>query len=180
MPERWLLVGVVLPLWWIAGGADWWLHRRSGIEDAGDPRESLLHLLMLAEVGVPTLALLVFEVDAWLLLLCVVGFLAHELTVYVDLQHAEARRAITSLEQVVHSFQELLPLAACLLLFAAHWSQALALLGLGDEAARWRPRVKAQPWPDGTAVGVLAGSAAVVVLYIEELWRCRGRRRAAP
>ena len=58
-------------------------------------------------------ALLFFEVDAWLLLLCVGGSLAHEITVYIDMQHAEARRAITPAEQLVHSFQELLPFAAC-------------------------------------------------------------------
>ena len=46
-----------------------------------------------------------------MLLLCVCGFVAHEITVYVDLQHAEARRAIRPVEQLVHSFQELLPLA---------------------------------------------------------------------
>lgn len=177
MPERWLLLVVVLPLWWVAGGADWWLHRRSGIEDAGDPKESLLHLLMLVTVGLPILALLFFEVDAWLLLLCVCGFVAHEITVYVDLQHAEARRAIRPVEQLVHSFQELLPLAGCLLLFASHWSQALALLGLGDEAARWRPRGKIEPLASGVVVGVLAGSAIVCLLYLEELWRCLRRRR---
>lgn len=178
MPEHWLLALVVLPLWWLAGGMDWWLHRRSAIEANAGPRESMLHLLMLAEMAVPVLALLWLQADAWLLLLCMVGFLAHELTVYLDLRHADGRRRITPLEQLVHSFQELLPLAACLLLASAHWGQALALVGLGDEPALWRPRRKLQPLSAGFVAAALAGSALVVGLYLEELWRCLRARRS--
>jgi hypothetical protein len=88
------------------------------------------------------------------------------------------RARITPAEQLVHSFQELLPFAACLLLFAAHWSQALVLLGLGDEAARWRPRGKLDPLPSAVVVGVVAGSAVMVLLFVEELGRCVRHSRA--
>ena len=51
---------VVLPLWFVPGVLDYVMHRRSHIQDTAGPRESLIHLVMRAEVGVP----------AWLGLLC--------------------------------------------------------------------------------------------------------------
>src|ERR1700751_3251637 len=52
--RRLLLVGV-MPLWLGAGLADWYLHRRTRIEETAGPRESALHSLMFAETGVPVL-----------------------------------------------------------------------------------------------------------------------------
>jgi len=40
---RGLLLGGVMPLWLGAGLADWYLHRRSRIEQTAGPRESALH-----------------------------------------------------------------------------------------------------------------------------------------
>ena len=48
---RRLLLGGVMPLWLGAGLADWYLHRRTRIEDTAGPRESALHSLMFAETG---------------------------------------------------------------------------------------------------------------------------------
>jgi hypothetical protein len=173
---RLLLLGFVLPLWWGAGLLDWWLHRRSGIERRAGARESMLHLLMLAEAGIPVLALLWLQADAWLLLLCAAAFVAHQCTVHADLQWVEGRRAVGPLEQMVHGFQEVLPLAALLLLAASHWPQVLALFGAGDQPAVWRPRLKADPLPAGAIAFVLCGSALVVAAYLEELWRCLRQR----
>lgn len=72
-PAAQLLVWAVLPLWFIAGVADWACHRATAIECTSGTRESALHLLMLAEPGVPLLAALVFEVNA---LVLAVGLLA--------------------------------------------------------------------------------------------------------
>ena len=179
MPERLLLVCAVLPLWWLAGVLDWWWHRRTSIEANAGLRESALHLLMLAEIGVPVLALLWLEPDAGVLLLCAAAFLLHELTVLVDLRWVQGRREVTPLEQMTHSFQEVLPLAGIALLCAAHWPQALALLGLGSEAPIWMPRAKITPLPPWQLAAVLVGSALVACLYLEELARCL-RLRPAP
>jgi len=178
MPERLLLVYAVLPLWWLAGMFDWWLHRRSAIEATAGVRESLLHLLMLAEIGVPVLALLWLQADAGLLLLCVAAFVVHELTVLADLRWVRDKRPVVPFEQMVHSFQEVLPLAGIALLCAAHWPQALALLGTGSEAPIWLPRAKTDPLPVPQIAAVLAGSALVVALYLEELARCIAYRAA--
>jgi hypothetical protein len=48
--RRLLLAGVV-PLWLGAGLADWYLHRRTNIEEASGPRESAIHALLFAETG---------------------------------------------------------------------------------------------------------------------------------
>jgi hypothetical protein len=178
MPERLLLVYAVLPLWWLAGALDWWMHRRTTIEANAGARESLLHLSMLAEMAVPILALLWLEADAGVLLLCVAAFLLHEITVLADLKWVQNRRRVTPFEQMVHSFQEILPLAAILLLCAGHWPQALAMLGLGNEVPVWTPRAKIAPLPPWQIAVVLCGSALVVGLYLEELARCLGKRRS--
>ena len=48
-----LLLGGVLPLWLGAGLADWYIHRRTRIQDPAGTRESAIHALMFAETGVP-------------------------------------------------------------------------------------------------------------------------------
>src|SRR5216110_2925027 len=61
---RLVLQYFVIPIWMAAGLADWLCHRASDIEHTGGVLESLLHLLMLAEVGVPTLGALFLEVTS--------------------------------------------------------------------------------------------------------------------
>src|SRR5690242_11253546 len=48
----------IVPLWHAAGLADWLCHRRTAIEKTTGLKESLIHLLMLGEMGVPVLACL--------------------------------------------------------------------------------------------------------------------------
>lgn len=128
MPAHLLLMFGVLPLWLVAGALDWALHRNASIETTSGTRESVLHLLMLAELGLPVLAVLWLEVDAAVLALCAVGFVLHELTVYVDLTYSGGRRNISPLEQMVHSAQEMLPL---------EWWRA------GSRSHRPQPRIAA-------------------------------------
>ena len=47
-----LMYGLV-PLWLLAGAGDWLCHRLTHIERNAGVRESLLHMLMLAEVLAP-------------------------------------------------------------------------------------------------------------------------------
>jgi len=44
-----------MPLWLCAGLADWYLHRRTHVEDTAGARESALRSLLFAETGVPVL-----------------------------------------------------------------------------------------------------------------------------
>lgn len=59
-----LILGGVMSLWLGAGLADWYIHRRTGIQDTAGPRESMIHSLMFAETGVPILLALFCEVNA--------------------------------------------------------------------------------------------------------------------
>jgi hypothetical protein len=61
-PTVLILMYFILPVWLLAGFADWLCHRASHTETTTGPKESLIHLLMFAEVGVPLLAAMFLEV----------------------------------------------------------------------------------------------------------------------
>lgn len=173
-----LMYGLV-PLWLLAGLGDWLCHRATHIErNAGAP-ESLLHMLMLAEVGLPLLMVLFLEVNALVIGVVLAAVVIHEATGWWDVQYASTRRQIAPVEQHMHSLLEVLPLTAASYVVVLHWGQFLALFGLGSEPARMALALKAEPLPPAYLAGLLV---AVVVLaglpYLEELWRCvRWRRR---
>lgn len=110
------------------------------------------------------------------MLLAFAGFLAHELTSYLELRYTVARREIRPVEQMVHSFMELLPLAILALLAVLQWDQVLALFDAGTPDFGLQP--KARPWPPAYLVTV---GLAVLVLNVlpmaEETIRCLRARR---
>lgn len=166
-----VLMFVVLPLWVLAGFADYCCHRATGIEFANGAKESVLHWLMLAEVGLPILAALFLRVNALLFLFMLVCFVAHEVTTYRDLKLAMATRKVTAFEQQVHSVMEIMPLTALLLLAILHWNQARALFGFGPDHADFALALKPPP-----ALSVLFPALAAVLIstvlpYAEELAR---------
>lgn len=171
---RLLLMGVVVPLWIGAGLADWAAHRRTRIQDTSGLAENLFHWLLLVEGGIVLLAAALLQPAPAMLLIVLGGFLAHELTTWIELRYTVPRREVRPTEQMVHSFMEILPLAVLLL---------LAVEG-GAASADWALRWREQPWPPG----YLAGMALAVVLLnvlplAEECRRClrsRTRRRPAP
>jgi hypothetical protein len=177
---RLILMYGVAPLWLAAGFADWWLHRASRIEATSGTPESLLHLLQLAEMGLPVLAALFLEVNAAILLLMVVSLMTHEASALWDVHYAIGRREVGVLEQHVHSFLEVLPLMGTLMLAALHWEQATSLFGPGD--ADFGLRAKPEPLPAPYLWTVLTGAVLFAVLpYAEELWRCvRHTRHSDP
>lgn len=171
----WLLMYAVVPLWILAGFADWWCHRRTRIERTSGLTENGFHWFLFAEGGVLLLAAALLEVNAGLLLLGFAAFLAHELTTYMELRYTVSVREVRPLEQMVHSFMEILPLAVLALLAVMQWEQALALFDLGVPDFALRP--KQDPWP---AAWLLATAAAVAVLNVlplaDETLRClRGK-----
>jgi hypothetical protein len=88
---RGLLLGGIMPLWLGAGLADWYLHRRTRIEQTAGPRESALHSLMFAETGVPVLLGLFCEVNAGVLATAIGAVATHSATAYWDQAYAEPR-----------------------------------------------------------------------------------------
>ncbi|MCO4857256.1 diguanylate cyclase [Herbaspirillum sp. WGmk3] len=167
--ERYLMYFVV-PVWLCAGLADWYCHKRSHISQHGGLRESLLHLLMLLEMGVPVLAALFFEVNALVLAVMIFAFLAHEATALWDVTYAVHRRRVTPIEQHVHSFLEMVPLMALSVLALIHWGQFQALFRAGDEIADFSLRLKQVPLPASYIGAVLFAIVLLEALpYLQEL-----------
>jgi hypothetical protein len=162
---------IVLPLWVLAGFADYCCHRLTDIEHANGVKESLLHWLMLGEVGVPLLAAVFLKIDALLFAFMMLCLVAHEITGYVDLKLAMATRRVSAFEQQVHSLLEVLPLAALLLLAILHWPQAEALFGFGLAKANFSIGLKEAPsW--GALIPPLIGFLLFAIFpYAEETVR---------
>ena len=129
------LLYVVLPLWLLAGIADWFCHRATRIESTSGAKESLIHLLMLAEAGVAVLLGLFLEIDALVIAIMIACWLLHEVTAHWDLRYAVTRREVRPIEQHVHNYLGAIPFMALSLLILPHWPQFLALFGAGPETA---------------------------------------------
>jgi hypothetical protein len=169
--QRLLMFGL-LPLWLLAGFGDWLCHRVYRIEHDAGTRESLLHWLMLLEMGPALAVALLLEITAAVLALLFVLCLAHELTTWWDLGYAAARRRIPALEQWVHALQLSLPWAGLVSLALIHHGQVLALLGNG--VPDWSLRPKQQPLPLAYLWGVAAAGVLLAALpFAEETLRCR-------
>jgi hypothetical protein len=174
-----MLMYFILPLWLAAGFCDYLCHRATRIESTSGPKESVLHLVQLAEMGLPVLAAILLEINALIIATMIVAFLLHEATALWDVSYADSRREVTPIEQHVHSFLEMLPLMGLLIIVGLHWPQFLALFGLGDEAPRFALRLKAEPLPWTYVVAVLGGVLVFAVApYTEELLRGLRAQRA--
>jgi hypothetical protein len=169
-----ILIGVVAPVWLMAGWLDYACHRHQRIEASAGVRESRLHLLMLAELGAGVVAALFLEIDAAVLALLALVCVAHEVTMVRDLAYAQSQRRIPWYEQWVHGVQQALPWIAFGILVVLHWPQAQALVGAGPERADWSLRWKSEPLPAWYIVAfLLAATGAVGLPFLSEWRRCR-------
>jgi hypothetical protein len=179
-PTAAILMYFLMPVWLMVGVADWLCHKATHIERTSGANETVLHLMMFAEIGLPLLAAIFLDVNALIIGFMIVMFLLHEATAMWDVDYAVARRRVTPLEQHVHSFLEMIPLMALLLIIARHWPQFLALFGAGEETARFDLARKTPSLSPTYIVAVLAAASVVALLYVEELFRClRAKRRVA-
>jgi len=181
MPEdiiRSMLMYFILPLWLAAGFADWLCHRSANIATTSGPKESALHLLQFAEMGIPVLAALFLEINTLVIAIMIVCLVLHEATAIWDVHYASQTREVKPIEQHIHSVLEMLPLMGLLMIIVLHWGQFRALFGLGDEAARFDIVWKQQPRPVGyIALTLLAVLAFEILPYLEELIRGLRARR---
>lgn len=176
-----LLAWVWTPALVLAGLLDWACHRQLRIELTAGLRESLLHLLMLAEVGTALLAALFLQPTAGLFALIALALLMHEATYALDLRVALARRRIPAIEQWVHGFQHLLPWAGLAGLMAMSPGQAQALLGLAGEAPDWSLKLKDSPPPAPYVAATLTAALLLNGLpFLHETWRSLRARQRRP
>ncbi len=125
---RYLLYGL-LPSWFVPGVADWAMHRRTRIEETAGTKESLIHALMMTEVGIPIALTLRYEVNPLLLTVQLGATAAHEATALWDVRTAvDSDREVKPVEQHIHSFLESLPFAALTSLMCLHADQVKSLL----------------------------------------------------
>jgi hypothetical protein len=106
-PAALIVMYFVLPLWLAAGFVDWLCHRASHIENTAGAKESLLHLLMFAEVGAPLLAAIFLEINAGIFALMILAFFVHEATALWDVSYAVKMRNLTPFEQQGPYLEEL-------------------------------------------------------------------------
>jgi hypothetical protein len=171
-PTRLLLLYFIMPVWFLAGFADYLCHRATDIAHTTGPKESLFHLLMFGEIAIPLLMCLFLEINALVFAVMIAAFLAHEATALWDVSYAIDKRYVSPLEQHVHSFLEMIPLMAGSFVTVLHWSQLLALFGLGTEPARFSTAWKSEPLPVLYIAAVLGAALLFELLpYLEELWR---------
>ena len=167
-----VLMYFILPLWLACGFADWLCHRASNIATTSGAKESLIHLLMLTEMGIAVTAAMTFEINALILLVMVVCWALHEATAVWDVFYAVEHREVTPIEQWVHSYLGVLPLLSLVLVVVLNWQQFLALFGFGSEAPRFDLVVKEPALPWGYVLSVIGGVMLLEVLpYLEELVR---------
>jgi TRAP-type C4-dicarboxylate transport system permease small subunit len=174
-----MMYGLV-PLWAGAGLGDWWCHRRQRMESSAGVGESLLHVLMLGILGPATMAVMLLEVNAPVLLALALACIAHEMVFWWDLTYASRRRVIPPAEQWVHAVQFAAPWVVLVGLALLHLDQVMALVGaqgVTDADWNWHAKKNALPVPY-VAVVVVAGFCLVALPFLEELWRCLRTRRA--
>jgi len=161
-----------IPLWLFAGMGDWLCHRITRISETSGLKEALMHLLMLAEIGLPMLLGLFMEINALVIGIMILGFIIHEATVLWDLRYTAGKRNILPEEQIIHSFQELIPLILVTLVIFLHWDQFVALItlsGRADFGLEW----KRNPLPPIYLGALLISAGLFVILpFMEETWRC--------
>jgi hypothetical protein len=171
-PTLLILLYFILPVWLLAGCADWLCHRASHIETTTGAKESLLHLLMFAEIGLPLLAAIFLQINAGIIALMIVAFFIHQATSLWDVSYAVTARNVSPIEQHVHSFLDMIPLMAILFVVTRHWEQFLALFDLGTEPARFSLSWKEEPLPATYVISVMAAALLFEVIpFIEEFVR---------
>lgn len=156
----WGLLGcVVLPLWLLAGVADYATHARTRIAETSGSHESALHLLQTAEIGVPVLMVLLLQVNALTLAVMILGVAAHTVTAYRDVRYAARLRYISPFEQFVHNFLNVLPLMALAIVIVLHWPAFGTLLAPMDAPpAAWSLQWRDPPFDGGVIAAVLVAA----------------------
>lgn len=179
MTIRYLLY-VLLPAWFVPGIADYVMHRRTRIQDTSGTGESLIHSLMMTEIGLPVALALECEVNPALLAVVALSALAHEGTAIWDVRAAvNGGRDVRPAEQHIHSFLESLPFMAASALLCLHWDKVVAAVRDPRDLSLWRLRPRQDRLPPRYVFLTRAAQVLFIgVPYGEELLRClRGGKR---
>ncbi len=167
------LLYFIIPFWLTVGFGDYLCHRQTYIERTSGLRESLVHLLMFAEITVPVTVGLHFEITSLVIVIMLIAFVIHEVTALYDIYYAQSRRAIWLIEQHLHSYLAVIPFMVTSFVLCLHWSDFTALFGIGDAPADFGLRWRQQPFSVQYHVTISTMALGLLVLpYLEEAWRC--------
>lgn len=167
-----------MPLWMCMGFADYLCHRATRIERTSGLKESLLHALMLMEMGIPVVLCLYLEVTASVILIIIAVFFIHEATSLWDVAYAQDKRSIWLVETHIHSYLGVLPFMMGSFVICLNWEQFLSLFGHGTEPAQFQLRWRHPQFPLFYHVGMnILLTLLLIIPYAEEAFRCYRARR---
>lgn len=169
-----ILLYVLLPLWGVAGGVDWFCHRATKIESTAGLREALVHALMGFQVGIPILLGLLFEVNVLVLIMCILALVAHELVAHYDVHYAQDLREISIWEVHAHNYLATLPFFILLLIIVRRWETFVNFVTFkwaGNMSLQWRE--ESLGMNGNFALSYIIGMGIFIVMpYMLEMYRC--------
>jgi hypothetical protein len=162
-----------IPLWMCVGFADYLCHRATQIERTSGLKESLLHSLMLIEMGVPVVLCLYFEVTALVIVFIILFFFIHEATALWDVAYAQDKRVIWLIETHIHSYLGVLPFMMGSFVICLNWDHFLSLFGQGSTPAQFKLIWRNPQFPLMYHIAMnLLLTCLLAIPYAEEAWRC--------
>jgi hypothetical protein len=170
---RRLLLFVLIPIWELAGLADWWCHRRTDIEHTSGWRESIFHLVMLGEGSVPVFIGLFAKPSPAALVFTYLATAVHTATAWWDVAFTAPQRRITDGEDRVHLVLQVVP-ALMAAGMSAVWPQATKGLVHRERAPEsLEPASRRELPPASGVIALLLCAALLTVLpHAEEFLRC--------
>ncbi|MFN8015421.1 MAG: diguanylate cyclase [Acidimicrobiia bacterium] len=168
-----MILFVILPLWGFSGLGDWICHKRTHIESTSGLKESLIHALMGAQIGIPIILGIFFELSVLTYLIMFLFLVLHEFVAHWDVRYSSPKRKITIWEMHAHNYLATIPLYLFLLVSVLGWEVVKKTVLL-----QWSGSLnfKFRDTPIGGAhyyivYGVFI-SIVCVFPYIAELLRC--------
>ena len=161
------LTSVLYPMWLVAGASDYICHRRTRIERTSGVTESWLHVAQFISIAVIFVAAVLLEITLAVVIAMIVALIAHTVLSFIDVAYTMRYRHISTLEQHVHGFLDVIPFVAVGLLAILYWDE----VSLANGAPL---RLKDEPLSKVQA-GVLLGSFGVLagIPILEEWFRTR-------
>ena len=167
------LLFVFLPLWGIAGFADWLCHRATRIESTSGLKETLMHSVMGIQLGIPIIFCLMFEVNVLVLLICIAAWLLHEAIAHWDVAYASPLRKISIWEMHAHNYMATLPFYMLVMIAVINWPTVIDLVSFNWSGGMSLNPVKRAHGFDGYMLTYLSFMTVFCVFpYAEENLRC--------
>jgi hypothetical protein len=114
-----LIAFALYPLWLIAGGCDYWCHRRTRIESTSGVTEARMHVAQYVCIVLIVALAALFRFRGPALWVAVAAVVAHTVLAYIDVRYTFSRRLISPFEQHLHAVLYLAPILAIVLLALA-------------------------------------------------------------